>query len=394
LKRFNPDRSYNPLELFLLIEPQYFTLDNLKRVVNILAARYEQTEYLVIVANSSREMLEKEVATHGFAGIPDAIDTPGSKEAARKFYESYRPRAGYFRARFTRQYGGEDLCYSPDPDKEDFVRIVLKSAPDLTYTGSLNAGLLEAAKKGDARKLRELLSQGADVNATDQTGGTALLRVASQPDVEFIKLLLSAGADANKADDIGRTPLMRALLDGSAEGVKVLLERGAIPPNGRSGTAAWYLESAAAFGKNEAIKQLLAWGVEVNARGRGGKTALMTAAEQGQWQTVRLLLSNGARVDARNNNGETALMLAHNEVKTVTALLDAGADVNATNNKGDTALMYTPGRIAVAKARVLIEKGADVNARNKLGQTALSLAFAWDLREELIQLLEKAGAKR
>jgi ankyrin repeat protein len=52
---------------------------------------------------------------------------------------------------------------------------------------------------------------------------------------------------------------------------------------------------------------LLERGVDIEAKGRVGWTALHRAATDGREAVVRLLLEKGANIEAKENNGETAL---------------------------------------------------------------------------------------
>jgi len=62
----------------------------------------------------------------------------------------------------------------------------------------------------------------------------------------------------------------------------------------------------------------------------------------GNKDTIELFLKAGMDVNARGSNGETALMQAavNNNVEIVKLLMKKGADVNVKNQKGDTALKY------------------------------------------------------
>lgn len=57
-------------------------------------------------------------------------------------------------------------------------------------------GLLRAAKNGNARNVRLMLTRGSDVNAADETGVTALMHSANSGHLESAQALLEAGADA------------------------------------------------------------------------------------------------------------------------------------------------------------------------------------------------------
>ena len=52
-----------------------------------------------------------------------------------------------------------------------------------------------AAPQPSVEKVRSLIDAGADVNAADEDGDTALMNAAWNGHVETVKLLLEAGAD-------------------------------------------------------------------------------------------------------------------------------------------------------------------------------------------------------
>jgi ankyrin repeat protein len=77
--------------------------------------------------------------------------------------------------------------------------------------------------------LRAQLKQGANVNATDGDGTTALHWASYRDDLESADLLLRAGARVNATNDLGVTPLWTASRNGSEAMVKRLLAAGANP---------------------------------------------------------------------------------------------------------------------------------------------------------------------
>src|SRR5262245_57765452 len=91
--------------------------------------------------------------------------------------------------------------------------------------------LFQAALRGDSEAVRDLVKQGADVNAVDiEDGDSPIHRAAGAGHVAAIRALIAAGADVNKADGIqGATPLLFALAFGHAEAVIELLQHGADP---------------------------------------------------------------------------------------------------------------------------------------------------------------------
>ena len=75
-----------------------------------------------------------------------------------------------------------------------------------------------------------LVEVGADVNYQDAHGITPLILAASQPeDIDMARLLLQKGADVDAVDPSGRTALMLAVQAKRSDLVHLLLEHGSNP---------------------------------------------------------------------------------------------------------------------------------------------------------------------
>jgi ankyrin repeat protein len=147
------------------------------------------------------------------------------------------------------------------------------------------------------------------------------------------KLVLQAGADVEASDDQGATAMAYAVSNGFLDVGQLLLDAGA--KSGRDRLMA----AAAGRGHIPLLRSLLAGGVGVNTRAPGGRTALHAAASEGQAATVRFLLTVGADVAARDVDARTPLMdaAAAGDVEALTELLRKGADREAVDNDGRTA---------------------------------------------------------
>ena len=87
------------------------------------------------------------------------------------------------------------------------------------------------------------------------------------------------------------------------------------------------IHDAAALGNNEAVKQHLTAGTDVNAKDESGWTPLHWAASKVHNKTAKLLIKEGADVNAINNDGQSPLDYAENE--TFGFLIDHGAKSGA-----------------------------------------------------------------
>lgn len=86
--------------------------------------------------------------------------------------------------------------------------LALAQAPPLTKAEQL----AQAARKGDAAAVRQLLDEGVDVNTKFRYGATALFYACDHGHVEVVRVLLDKGADMSLKDTFyGFTPLMLAI---------------------------------------------------------------------------------------------------------------------------------------------------------------------------------------
>lgn len=90
----------------------------------------------------------------------------------------------------------------------------------------MDAAWEQTVRSGDAVAAGELLQAGADVNARNRHGQTALMIAAKNGHIELIKVLLAAGADCNVTAKYNLNALMLAVLNGHEEVAKLLAQAG------------------------------------------------------------------------------------------------------------------------------------------------------------------------
>jgi ankyrin repeat protein len=166
--------------------------------------------------------------------------------------------------------------------------------------GPGDSPVADAAMRGDSAQVRSLIKQGADVNAAQGDGMTALHWAAQRGDLGEARMLVVAGARLDVTTRNGSyTPLHLAARSGKPELVKALLAAGANPNAVTSSGGATPLHFAASEGTAESIVALLDKRAAVNARDSAfGQTPLMWAAAANRADAIRALASHGADVAA------------------------------------------------------------------------------------------------
>ena len=236
-------------------------------------------------------------------------------------------------------------------------RLILDKESILVNTITNN--LINRAEKTKA--IQVLLSIGADPNATDIIGQTALQTAARSGQTPIVKLLLESGANLDIQSRYGNTALMQVVwsrgwqLEGDIQSATPM--------------AIWH------SGIRQAVDLLLKNGADPNIQNKSGETALMVVVSQGKLPIVDLLLKNGANPDIQNKDGNTALMMAVSQGKLpiVDLLLKNGANPDIQNKDGNTALMYVRGfgQTENQIIELLLEHGANPGIQNKDGDIFL-----------------------
>ena len=237
--------------------------------------------------------------------------------------------------------------------------------------------IMLAALYGEAEDVRLLLAQGANPNAQNDGGGTALMYAIE--DVEKIRLLLDRGADVNARSGEGRTALLIAVgRAGSHAVVKLLLERGASAsvrlPDGRGA-----LQLAVAARDASLLSLLLDHGA--------GRTPLPLAiALLADCTTCFELLLPLAEPSDLNGALTAAVRLGDLRVTKILLERDAKPVPNILQT-----VALSPRTIPLDAIETLIGRGASIDAK-PLGGTILDFAKKQG-NTTLVDALHRAGVR-
>jgi ankyrin repeat protein len=186
-------------------------------------------------------------------------------------------------------------------------------------------GLHRAAHEGNLAAARNLISQGADLNARDGSGRAPAPVAAFASNDDVLRALAAAGADMNALESRFYDVLTIAAVANDPELVSTALElgnRADLVTSVYDGTA---LIAAAHLGHHEVVRRLIEGGAPLNHVNNLGWTALMEAVVLGNGgadhiATVRALVEAGADRNIPDRDGVTPLR--HAEVRGYTEIAD------------------------------------------------------------------------
>jgi ankyrin repeat protein len=271
--------------------------------------------------------------------------------------------------------------------------------------------LMYALRNGNRQQFsRELRENSKSVNGKGQGGWTPLMFASLYGDVEDVRLLLAQGANPNAQNDGGGTALMYATDD--AEKTRVLLDRGA-DANARSGEGRTALLIAVGrAGSNAVVKLLLESGASTSVRLPDGRGALQLAVAARDVSLLSLLLDHGAGrtplplanallagctdcfdlllrlAQPSDLNGALTAAVRLGDVQVTTLLIERGA--TAGPNILQTVAL-SPKTIPVDAIEMLIGRGANMDAQSS-GGSILDFAKRQG-NATLVDALMRAGVR-
>lgn len=291
-------------------------------------------------------------------------------------------------------------------DNENILLYLSKNAYNYDYSGSI----------------RNMITEGIDVNAKDENGNTALMNIAYAKDdknqLKKIRAVISGRANVNIQNKEGLTALMLVASDGNESSVRAIISaKPNLDAEDRNGNTA--LIYAIQNNNVAGAKAIIRAKPNFNKQNKDGNTALMLASENGLEELVRSLISARANLNIQNNEGDTALLLSvyNKKSNVVKILIDAGADINIKNkenkdilsiirrgydylniieiicpitSKEENFIDYAKDNINGVK-NLLNDKSVNINAQNKFGDTALIKA-SFNGQSDIVSVLLDANA--
>ena len=186
------------------------------------------------------------------------------------------------------------------------VLLLSLALPVCSYSADSDSPLIRAVsgKTENVEAVKSLILQGAELDARDAAGSTALLHAALRGYKDSLRVLLDAGANPNIANSSGETPLEVVIFSRRSAGqmqemATLLLGKGVL-------LEVW---QAAALGRTQELSRMLSTNPSlVSHAGPMAFTPLQWAAYERQFTAVDFLLAHGA-----NMNICTAAMLGRKD---------------------------------------------------------------------------------
>ena len=197
----------------------------------------------------------------------------------------------------------------------------------------MDVGLFQACKSGSGKALTALIEKGADVNAVNEEGKSALMEAIFWGHEQTVRWLLKHGANVHHRGGSRMTPIPGLLVTATPIGVAVSKRNLPI------------------------LEVLLAAGADVNAQ-KYPLSVLQEAALMGKPVIIEMLLNAKAKINNYSTDYGTALMLAlrHRKEEAAKLLVEKGARVKHSLDKPTKDGLTSPIEAAIAA-----EKFSQVN---------------------------------
>ena len=194
------------------------------------------------------------------------------------------------------------------------------------------------------------------INKTDAYQQTAVWWAAARGDLLSLTLLIDHGADINKANYRGGRPLDVAIYSKHDSCTRLLIERGHdVNYQDLRGWSPliWCCYCGASV---DVVEQLIIKGVDIEAPGKNGETAMHIASSQkNQNQIVRCLISHGANLNRIDNDGACPLFYAiqASGFQALQSLLQYNADYTLKSKAGETLLHFAAQHADIGSLAIL-----------------------------------------
>ena len=142
--------------------------------------------------------------------------------------------------------------------------------------------IFDASSNGNLKLLKYLIEElNTDIEQTDKFGNTPILLAASHNQLSACKYLISQNANIKATNRLGRTALHMACATGSTKVAKYFIETCKMNLNQTDNEGNTPLHRAATFGQSESVKLLIQFNADKALKNKRGHTPLDVACKSG-----------------------------------------------------------------------------------------------------------------
>jgi len=312
-------------------------------------------------------------------------------------------------------------------------------------------------KDGDSsgmERVKMLLEAGGDPNfyTCNEYSGTALIRAVKANNIALVTLLLDNGAELNAKDFFGHTALYNAAICGGNEIAQLLFEHGSeidlvsalflgledkielyffnhtieekqktlsdilrkvIHENNiilikRILDTGFLIEDSAFFELLEIqylnidiVKLFLEKGANIKVKDIHGNTALHISAKRENAELMEFLLHQGINPDSKNEEGYTALHLTlinsprYGDIRRkINLLINYGADISLKDKKRNSVFhLLAQNNNSLEYFELFVNRGVDINEVNDAKLSMLDIAMVNEIDSYVIEIFKQGGGE-
>jgi len=273
-------------------------------------------------------------------------------------------------------------------DTAEVTKLLLEAGANVNAVNSDGKTALHLASYGEyTSTVKILVEHNADLTIADKRGSTALHEAVDK--AEIVEILLGKGTDIDVLDNEGRTPMLLSASRGKLESLELLLKHGGDlwKPDGNGWTP---LHVACSDGQIRIVEAILAKNnCKPELKDNFGCTPLWLAVQNGHKEVVEMLLRRpDVNMNQQNNDKKTLLAMAmeripQNGVEMMELLLTAGGEIGSGSEE---MLRELAGGGYVTLVKILLHKNVNPDTTDVHGWTPAMIATAAD-KPEVLEIL-------
>ncbi len=265
------------------------------KAMDILGSAECRNKFRAYLKIPLRKAFAYTVDPRGYYGLCDAsYDKKGPKKSALRMCNKARNKSKYIK-----KFSPKCKIFASD-------NTLLASMADFKLKPH-KVNLSFATQRRTLKTIKQMVSDGADVNQINSIGSTPLFSAVKENRQDVAEYLIGQGADVKYKTKKGYSPLHTAVIFGNTDIFFYLLSQGADKNLSYGDMEKKFIHYAGENGNEKILKHLISLGEDINTPDKYGNTALHHAVDSTNLKAVKLLVRLGANIKARTKSGKTPL---------------------------------------------------------------------------------------